>query len=55
MSSIFIFSYPSIVRKVLFWGEIFQMEVSMNLHVLKSPESVNYIFSDWSVCYKHKL
>ena len=45
-----IFSYPYMVEKVLHWGQIFEMEILMDLHVLVSPESENHIFSSWSVC-----
>ena len=38
------------VEKVLLLGQIFEMEIIMDLHVLRSPESENHIFSDWSVC-----
>ena len=46
---IFTFSYPYIVEKVLFLNQIFKMEILMDLHVLRSPESENHIFSVWSV------
>ena len=39
-----------IVEKALFWGQIFEMEILMDLHVLRTPESENHIFSVWSVC-----
>ena len=48
-SSFFTFSYLK-VEKVLFLGQIFEMEILMDLHVLRSPESENLIFSKWSVC-----
>ena len=35
-------------EKVLFLGEIFEMEILMDLHALISPESENHIFSIWS-------
>ena len=38
------------VRKTLFLGQIFEMEILMNLYVLRSPESENDIFSVWSMC-----
>ena len=44
------FSYPYKVKKVMFWSRIFEMEILMDLHVLRSPESENHIFSKWSVC-----
>ena len=37
-------------EKILFWGQIFEMEILMDLHIMRSPETVNYIFSVWSVC-----
>ena len=37
------------MEKVLFWGQIFEMEVLMDLHVLRSPDSENQIFSGWSM------
>ena len=46
---LFTFFYLS-VEKVLFWGQIFEMEILMDLHVLRSPESENHIFNVWSVC-----
>ena len=38
------------VEKVSFLGQIFEMEIWMDLHVMSSPESENDIFSIWSVC-----
>ena len=38
------------VEKVLFWGQIFEMEILMNLCVLRSHESENHILNDGSVC-----
>ena len=38
------------VNKVLFSGQIFEMEISMDLHFLASTESKNHSFRDWSVC-----
>ena len=38
------------VEKELFLSQIFEMEVLMDLHVMKSLESENYIFNVWSVC-----
>ena len=32
-----------------FLGQIFEVEILMNLHILRSPESKNHIFSGWSV------
>ena len=37
------------VKKVLFLGQIFEMETFMDLHIMKIPKSENHIFSDWSV------
>ena len=37
------------VEKEFFLGEIFEMEILMDLHVMWSPESKNYIFSVQSV------
>ena len=45
----FAFSYLQ-VEKVLFLCQIFEVEIFMDLHVLRSPESENHIFSVWSVC-----
>ena len=33
-------------------SQIFEVEILMDLHVLKSPESENHIFSTWSVCMR---
>ena len=38
------------IEKVLFWGQIFEPEFLMYLDVLRSPESENHIFREWSVC-----
>ena len=48
-AKLFTFSYLS-VEKLLYLGQIFEMEILMDLHVLRSPESENHIFSKWSVC-----
>ena len=37
-------------EKVLFLGQIFEMEILMDLHFMMSPESENNIFSVGSVC-----
>ena len=37
-------------EKVLFWGQIFEMEILMDLHILSSSEYENHVFSAWSVC-----
>ena len=34
----------------MFWGQIFELEILMDLHVLKAPESEDRIFEVWSVC-----
>ena len=34
----------------MFLGQIFEMEILLDLHVLRSPESENHIFSVWPVC-----
>ena len=38
-SQIFIFSYLCMVVIVLFWGQIFELEILMDLHVFMQPES----------------
>ena len=38
------------VAKVLLSGQIFKMEIEMDLHVMRSPESENHIFSACSEC-----
>ena len=38
------------VKEVLFLGQIFEMEISMDWHVMRTPESKNRIFSVWSLC-----
>ena len=44
---LFTFSHPYMVERILFWGQIFEMEILMNLQVLRSPESENHVFSRW--------
>ena len=48
----------AMVEKVLFLGQIFGMEILMDLHVMKFPKFENHIFSVWSVylfvCYQHQ-
>ena len=34
----------------MFLGQIFEVEILMDLHVLRSPESEKHIFSKWSAC-----
>ena len=47
----FYFFLPNVmVEKVLFLGQIFEMEILMDLHVMRTSESKNHIFSIWSVC-----
>ena len=46
----FTFSDPYMIEKVLFLGQIFEMKILLDLHVLRAPESKNHIFSGWSVC-----
>ena len=38
------------VQKALFLNQILEMEILMDLHILRSPGSENHIFSVWSVC-----
>ena len=45
-----IFSYACGVEKVLFWGQIFELEILIHLHVWRFPESENHIFNCWSLC-----
>ena len=35
---------------VLFLGQIFEIEILMELHIMRSPEFENHIFIVWSVC-----
>ena len=37
-------------ERVLFWGQISEMEILMDVHFLRSPESEDHIFKAWSVC-----
>ena len=46
---IIIFSYLCMVEKALFLGQIFEMEILMDLHVTRTRESKNHIFS-FGVC-----
>ena len=39
------FSYPCMVEKVLLFGQIFEVEILIDLHVLSSHEFKNHIFS----------
>ena len=38
------------VKKILFQGQIFEIEILMDLHAMRTPESENHIYSVWSVC-----
>ena len=44
------FSYLHMLEKILFLGQIFEMKILMDLHVLGAPESESHIFSVWTVC-----
>ena len=44
------FYYFLLSRESIVLGQIFEMEILMDLYVLRSPESENHIFSKWSVC-----
>ena len=46
---IFYFLLP-MHRRELFWGQFFEMEILMDLHVLRSLEFENYIFRGCCVC-----
>ena len=44
------------IEKVLFWGQIFEIQFSMELYTLRSPKYENHNFSDgsvWPVFYQH--
>ena len=51
----------AMVEKIMFWDQIFKLEILIELHITSSPESKNHIFSVWSVyicvcicaCYQH--
>ena len=45
------FTYPYMVEK-MFLGQIFKIEILINIQVLRSPEFGNCIFSGWSVCVR---
>ena len=45
----FYFLLP-VSRKILFLGQIFEMEILMDFLVLRFHKSENHIFSSWSVC-----
>ena len=38
------------VKKVLLLGQIFEMEILINLHVMRTPKSKNHIFNISSLC-----
>ena len=38
------------VENMLFWGQIFELQILIDLPVLEYSESKNHIFSVWSVC-----
>ena len=49
--TIFLLSLTHImVEKVFFLGHIFEIEILMDLHVMRTPELENHIFSIRSVC-----
>ena len=48
--SFYFFLLMLVTEKILFLGQIFEMEILMDLHVMRTPESENHIFSVWSVC-----
>ena len=56
MSEIFFLQFKVNLQKESFFifflslTQIFEMENMMDLHVLRSPESVKHIFRGWSVC-----
>ena len=39
----------------LFWGEIFEVEILMELHVLKSSETENPVLSIWTLYMSVRL
>ena len=41
---------PVMVEKVLFLSQIFEMEILIDLHVMRTPESENQILNVWSMC-----
>ena len=41
----FTFFDHSMVKKVLFWVEVFETDILTDLHVLRSPENENRIFT----------
>ena len=56
VSNIFTFFYLYMLEKVLFQGHIFELEISMDLHVLRPPLNPRIIFLAVGlciVCYQH--
>ena len=51
LSQIFFFtiSYPCMIEKVLALGEIFEVEILIDLHSLKFPHSKNHTFSFFQI------
>ena len=50
---IFLLSFTHVMVckvKIILGGQTFEMEILMDLHVLRSPDSENHIFSKWSLC-----
>ena len=43
------FTFLCMTVKVLFWGQMFEVEIWMIIHILRSLESENHIFRDLSV------
>ena len=44
------FHLPIYSRESSVWGQIFKIEILMDLHGMRTPESENHVFSIWSVC-----
>ena len=65
MAIFFAFSLsPTLIsRESIVLGQIFEVDILMDLNVLRLPETENHIFSGWSVytcvclciCYQHNL
>ena len=36
------------VEKIIFWSQILEVDILMDLHILRSSKSENDIFSGWS-------
>ena len=45
----FIFSYPCMVEKIIFWSQILEVDILMDLHILRYLEHENHILSSWSL------